>query len=144
MKFNVGDESCVQKEIDLQLRSYANVIFREVRSQPLQAKSLCSFSNNRYKFKLKWNIGKGLRNLPPWLRKVTETRHDTGESLRGKPERPLCETVKMKARLCWTFKDVDNAKAMRYLPRRLLNRVWNQPKEKNVCYCQQSWKERAF
>jgi hypothetical protein len=46
------------------MRSYSNVIQRGVRFQPQQAKELCSISNNRYKFRLKWDIEKELRNLP--------------------------------------------------------------------------------
>lgn len=42
---------------------------------------------------------------------------------------PLCDAVKMKVRLCWILKGVGDARARGYLPRRVANRVWNQPKK---------------
>lgn len=56
-------------------------------------------------------------------------RRVADESRHGGPKRPLCEAVKLKSGLCWQPQDVGDDKAVRYLPRRAVNRVWKQRKE---------------
>ena len=67
-------------------------------------------------------IRKGLQNLPPKPRKAAEARLVSGVSLNGGPERPLCETVKVKAVLPWRPQDVGDARTVGYLPRKAANR----------------------
>lgn len=97
-------------------------------------------------FRVKKNTGqKELWNLPLLLQKSTEARSLAGESLQGGPERPLCETVKVKTGLHWKPQgDGDrDTRVIGYLPRIAADRVWNQP-EREVHYKQQSWKRRAI
>jgi hypothetical protein len=56
--------------------------FQPSKVQNLAA-SLCGPS-----FRVK-DTRKGLRTLPPWLRKVAEAGHVSGVSLHGGPEKPL-------------------------------------------------------
>ena len=67
--------------------------------QPQQSEELGSFNNSGYEHRAKWDIGKGLWNLPLWLRKARR-QGVWQEFLHGDPERLLCEAVKMKDRLC--------------------------------------------
>lgn len=55
---------------------------------------------------------KALWNLPPWLRRTTETNHVAEESLQGGPEKPLREAVKVKPQLQWRSQDVKDARAI--------------------------------
>ena len=50
--------------------------------------------------------------------------------LNGGLERLLREAVKVKSGLPWRPQDVDNARAMQHLVRKVANREWNQPKRK--------------
>lgn len=50
------------------------------------------------------------------------------ESLHGGQERTLCGSVKVQPGLCGSLKDVRDARAMRYLPRKAADSVWTQPK----------------
>lgn len=45
----------------------------------------------------------------------------------------LCETVKVKPRLCWRLQDIGDPRAVRHLPKRAAFEEWNQPeREKYV------------
>lgn len=48
----------------------------------------------------------GLWYLPPWVRRTTQARFLTGESLHGGPETSLHEAVKIKPKLCGTPRHV--------------------------------------
>lgn len=63
--------------------------------------------------------------FPPQFRKDPEARCVAGVSLQRGPERPLSEAVKVKPGFHWRPQDVGDARAMRYLPRRAADRVWN-------------------
>lgn len=67
-------------------------------------------------------------NLPPKSRKAAETKFVAGVSLHGGPERPLSEAVKVKPGFPWRPQDVEDARAMRYLPGRAADTEWNQTK----------------
>ena len=67
-------------------------------------------------------------------KEATEARHVSGVSMNGGPERPLCETVKLKPILPQRSQDVRNIKDMAYVLRKAANREWNQHKRKKV-YC---------
>ena len=60
--------------------------------------------------------------------KATETRHLAGHSLHVGPESPLLEAVKVQPGLPWRPQDVEDARAMRYLPGRAADTEWNQTK----------------
>ena len=51
-------------------------------------------------------------------------------SLHGGLEWPLCEAVKAKPGLSWRPQNIEDDRAMGYLPRKVANREWNQPKRK--------------
>lgn len=53
------------------------------------------------------------------------------------PQRPLCEALKVKPGLWWTPHHVRDARSLRYLPRTVAYREFNQPK-RVVCDRQQS------
>lgn len=63
-----------------------------------------------------------------------------GVLLCGGSERTLCVSIKMKPRLCWRPQDVEDARVVRYMPRRVANRVWNHMRERiSVNKAERSW-----
>jgi hypothetical protein len=69
-------------------------------------------------------------------------------TLHGGLQRPLHEVVKVKLGLPWRHQDVGNSRAMGSLPRRVVNREWNQPKIKkcgSIIKAERSWRsEKHF
>lgn len=71
---------------------------------------------------------KGLQKLPPLLKKAVDAKLYHGcpctEGQRGL----VCDTVKRESGFQWRLEDVEDARAINYLPRRAGSQVWNQPK----------------
>ena len=76
----------------------------------------------------------GLWSLPPQLHRAADVRCVAGsESLRGIPERPLHEALKVKVGLYWRSQHIEKARDMRYLPKRATDREKNQTKREVFC-----------
>jgi hypothetical protein len=71
-------------------------------------------------------------NLPPRLRKVTEARCVAGVSLRGGPERPLCEAVKVSRDCCEQTQNIEDVRAVGHLPGKAAKWEWDQPKREST------------
>jgi len=52
--------------------------------------------------------------------------------LHGNPERPLCEAIKVKPGFYWRPQAVGYDRVIGNLPKRAADKVWNQPKRKNM------------
>jgi hypothetical protein len=79
---------------------------------------------------------------PSVLRKASEARDMAGVSLRGGPERPLCEAVKLKPGLPWRSQDVGGSIVLGFLSRKAATWRWNQPKREKcvaVNKAERSW-----
>lgn len=59
-------------------------------------------------------------------------RRVSGVSLRGGPERPSCEAVKVEPGLPWRTQDVGNARVAGDLPRKAANWEWNSSRGRSV------------
>lgn len=80
--------------------------------------------------------GKGLWNLPLWLRRTAESKYAAAEALGGALERPFHEVVRVKPGFHCRLPIVRDTRAMEYLPRRSVDRKWNKSKrEKFVLGC---------
>lgn len=85
---------------------------------------------------------KGLQNLPPLLKKAVDAKLYHGcpctEGQRGL----VCDTVKRESGFQRRLEDVEDARAISYLPRRTGSQVWNQPKREKciaVNQAKRSW-----
>lgn len=71
-----------------------------------------------------------------------------GLPLHGGTERSLCDTVKRESGFQVRLQDVEEARAISYLPRGAGSQVWNQPKRKKyvaVNQAERSWRyEQLF
>lgn len=69
---------------------------------------------------------KAVWNPPSWLGKATEVWYVLGVSLHGDPsEKPLHETVELKAVMCWRLQDIGDARVVDYLLKRAADLLWN-------------------
>ena len=62
--------------------------------------------------------------------KTTETRHMTGLSLHGDPEKSLCEHIKENPGSSWSLQDFGYARVLLHLLKKAAIKEWNQSKLK--------------